>query len=1458
MKLNNPWLALSTYEEEDSFRFKGREEDTENIITMLQQNEYIVCYSVSGDGKSSLINAGLCPSMRKLGYFPIKIVFTSNEYDGIGLPVIEDDKNQRIDFDKLILSKIEQSIEVYKKKVQKNNDIDEFKVSFKKMEQYKNVDDGLSNNLWWKLRSEYIRISFGEFKYVPVIIFDQFEEVFRAKWKDEFFVWLESLSNDVVPSFSSNILSLNTSSASFEKKYKMIFSMRYEYIGELDYWCSQRCFIPQLKRSRYFLKALTKEQAKRVIVDQTLGMPEILDVLHSRADEIIKQIIGETSKQSNAKIKDVDEVSAILLSLMCYTYYQHLKASNDTQVPEAKNLIKEYYLDRTKYCLADKETKYNLESSLISNDTSRRKRVLLKDIKELNRTIISNECIGNYLLSNEIVLYVDSEESFIKVNDNASEIIKEKGIYFILDIPAISMVLDCIRDGGVKSIEEIDGWKTTFTLTLGDILVMEHIIRRHNINNDIYIELVHDKLAEVLKDEVNSKKEEELHQHKREQNVELRKKREHVLTLSGRQLIENHISIGENQDDNRNSILSQILGNLKPNKNGQNINTNNFGSSLLLLANDSIFNNYICLSFLEPDNKNGYILSHTRDGINYIATELYDDENRGKIKSVHFLDENNKPLTIRTGFCGIELIYDKNGNEIKRIYLNNNNEPTYTTQCYAIIEREYDYEISDQPVRTRYLSPTGERTRHIEGNHGYESQYDLDGREILRLFIDSNDDRCPIKRGIYAQRFVYKDDRLTYIVNLDKDLNPVEDAFGNICCKYEYDELDRIITETSCRICDDLYEPVTNMFGYCSLKIEYDEYGRIEKQVYTDESGNPITRNDGFSGFIIHYDKYSWPDRVSYFDINGKNVCTDNGAIIERRYDKIGQEIEIKLLGEDSNPLYNSIGICCMKIEYNDRKLPQRHIYYNHKQQCTGDDVPTFYSHIEYYWDEEGRNPIEIRFFKQNSDNPVQIIKKEWKDDNHYVAVDSMDKSKKNVTVNEFDLPIKEDYINKGCGELENLQYYSKEYVYNIKRKIVKEFYYNYDGSPFVDELGDSGTEFFYDKMGVLMGLASLGEDKERHRNIHGWAVRMCPVNSESESIEEYYDVDGISPVMVDEGYHKYIVRNKNNKVIREYYDKDGKITNCKKGYAIEEVIFEKDNDIDIETITYFDTDGSPAYCGGCHKIVRSYVLKDDENVPELFNYEYSCYDEYDQLINNDEGIAIRRVEKCNGLKAASYKVYYKNSDDEYVDGYNPQGSLYPRGCIFLLDKNFVTYYAKAKDGKELYGHATKFKKDAIFYLFLIPYLLLLVTSFACYVLWLLIIQLCKTIKIIFNKERKKTYRLVYVNKIIKTIQDKDDNVYPSISNLAGIESDDIIIEFGNWRYIQYDDMDSAIDEFENEFNTNTTSYKLLAVAHYNKKKWTIDRYWVPQKFGVSSLGDRVIIDNDLRIQSLLKILQKN
>lgn len=344
MAKNNPWLALSTYEEKDKDKFKGREQDTQNMLKMLQQNEYVVCYAASGDGKSSLINAGVCPEMRKIGYYPIKIVFSSDEYEGLNIPLRTDGK---IDFDACILKKIEEATN---------------QVNFEIDEQFASFPSSLSSNLWWKLRTQTIQMLFGEFDYVPVLIFDQFEEILRAKWKNEFFLWLETLTSDECPeSIYDSILDYEILPS--KKKFKAIFSMRYEYVGELDYWCSQRHFIPQMMRSRYFLKPFTTEQAEAIIVS------------HETEDNVSAKLSYNANSISTNLADTDNNVSAIMLSLLCYIMYEkwNVDTAYEFTPQNVTKLIFAYYEDILSRFGINTEERKALETVLISSNGTRRR-----------------------------------------------------------------------------------------------------------------------------------------------------------------------------------------------------------------------------------------------------------------------------------------------------------------------------------------------------------------------------------------------------------------------------------------------------------------------------------------------------------------------------------------------------------------------------------------------------------------------------------------------------------------------------------------------------------------------------------------------------------------------------------------------------------------------------------------------------------------------------------------------------------------------------------------------------------------------------------------------------------------------------------------------------------------------------------------------------------------------------
>ncbi len=61
----NPFVGLKPYAENQNNSYFGREQEVENVLDILQKNKFVTFSGASGSGKTSLINAGLIPRLKK-------------------------------------------------------------------------------------------------------------------------------------------------------------------------------------------------------------------------------------------------------------------------------------------------------------------------------------------------------------------------------------------------------------------------------------------------------------------------------------------------------------------------------------------------------------------------------------------------------------------------------------------------------------------------------------------------------------------------------------------------------------------------------------------------------------------------------------------------------------------------------------------------------------------------------------------------------------------------------------------------------------------------------------------------------------------------------------------------------------------------------------------------------------------------------------------------------------------------------------------------------------------------------------------------------------------------------------------------------------------------------------------------------------------------------------------------
>jgi len=453
---NNTFLGLQPYTEDDAYRFKGRTEESQELFRLIVRNDYTVCYAESGEGKTSLLNAGVFPLLREKMYFPIEITFTDDDY-----------KTTPKTFDNIIDRCIKDSIDKYNAKNQ-NRSV-EYKLcstDFQGLSMQQQLQAELANDSWWKLRNYKPQVL--GLTFTPVFVFDQFEEVFSQPgsvvWTKTFFDWLEDVSTDSCPErIIKKIRSTIGTDAAFpiikeEKDFKAIFSLRKEYIGELDYWSMQQSFIPAMKDNRYCLKALTYDGAKKVMTQQKLFDAD-------KVEQVLHYFVSQYSREPNRTIsKNLPIIPALLLSVVGDSLEKDASALVSfrmSEIGQSLNTTLERFYDKA-------------IDSVISK------------LSEQGFDVQSNQCRKD--LDKAIFALIDGNGKRVRTKTTAT------------------------------ALTQVD-----FDAIFKKVLCDQRLIKVSKIDNEDYVELVHDSLCPI----VAKKKEQRLAEDakEREQEILLEQKR---------------------------------------------------------------------------------------------------------------------------------------------------------------------------------------------------------------------------------------------------------------------------------------------------------------------------------------------------------------------------------------------------------------------------------------------------------------------------------------------------------------------------------------------------------------------------------------------------------------------------------------------------------------------------------------------------------------------------------------------------------------------------------------------------------------------------------------------------------------------------------------------------------------------------------------------------------------------
>ncbi len=469
----NTFLGLQPYTEDDAYRFKGRTEESQELFRLIVRNDFTVCYAESGEGKTSLLNAGVFPLLRENMYFPIAITFTSDDY-----------KVTPDSFDAIIDRCIKDSIAEYN---EKNRGINiEYKLcstDFQGLDSQEELQRELSKYSWWKLRN-YRPQAMG-LTFTPVFVFDQFEEVFNLPgsivWTKKFFDWLENVSSDSCPEeIVKKVREIIGDKAAFpsikeEKGFKAVFSLRKEFIGELDYWGRQTHFVPALKDNRYCLKALTYEGARKVMTQQ-----ERFDA--DKVEQVLTHFVGQYSREPEKTItENLPAIPALLLSVVCDSWEKDIAAFtklSTNEIGQSLNKILEKFYDEViasivrEICQCD--DRKNFEDKIIESTIN--EWMQMGDWEMLSHEV---ESLKSQLPQNfHVILCKDINASLFDLVDINGKRVRIKA--------ATSFMTRRVGEEELR------------ILKYKEILNNHRIIKITKIDGEDYVEIVHDCLCPII------------------------------------------------------------------------------------------------------------------------------------------------------------------------------------------------------------------------------------------------------------------------------------------------------------------------------------------------------------------------------------------------------------------------------------------------------------------------------------------------------------------------------------------------------------------------------------------------------------------------------------------------------------------------------------------------------------------------------------------------------------------------------------------------------------------------------------------------------------------------------------------------------------------------------------------------------------------------------------------------
>ncbi len=279
---HNPYLGLASFTEETREYFFGRDEEVAELARRVQRKLLTVLFGKSGLGKTSILRAGLLPKLRRHGYCPVYV---------------------RIGYGRESPAPAEQIKAAIQRAASVSGEWTQAGVA------------AAGETLWEFLhhRDDVLRDAGGA-PLLPLLIFDQFEEIFTLAQGDDFgraraANFIEELGdlveNRPPKAVEARLDEDDNAAERFDfarSDYRVLIALREDYLASLE---SLRPVMPSLLQNRVRLAPMTTTQALEAV-----RRPGGHLVSEQSAEAIVRFVAGGSGRADAP-------VEPSLLSLIC-------------------------------------------------------------------------------------------------------------------------------------------------------------------------------------------------------------------------------------------------------------------------------------------------------------------------------------------------------------------------------------------------------------------------------------------------------------------------------------------------------------------------------------------------------------------------------------------------------------------------------------------------------------------------------------------------------------------------------------------------------------------------------------------------------------------------------------------------------------------------------------------------------------------------------------------------------------------------------------------------------------------------------------------------------------------------------------------------------------------------------------------------------------------------------------